>query len=366
MEIEMSFKMDYSDVALSAWKKHLECHSFDNYPGVLSMQGFAKLGEIMDSREVIEELKTAIEPFWQGKIPKAGGAFGHTLYRWGGSAAAYMVLKGMLPEAYEATAKSAESLMTEQPRDSRKIFHFPTGNRNDGSEGFIWIDTVFGICPFLLWIGLATKRQEFIEECCFQMLKHHEILFDESCGLYHQAIHFNLPGALTPAHWSRGCGWAAIALAEMVCDLPDSHKDYEEILEIYRKLMAGCCKHMDEKGMLHQAMEDASTYVETSGTGLVLYAMGRGLENGLLDESKYMEPFLRGLKGLSGYIALDGSIFNCCGSCLAPGNGTIEEYEAKEWKYNDLHAFGPVILLFGQAEQLHKTGRIPALTELVK
>ena len=93
------------------------------------------------------------------------------------------------------------------------------------------------------------------------------------------------------------------------------------------------------------------TYTETSGSGLILYTIGRGLERGILPET-YREVFLKGLRGMLGYIALDGSIYHTCRGCLAPGQGKIEDYMNWPWVRNDVHAFGPVALAFGQALRL--------------
>lgn len=361
----MNDKLNYSDIALMAWKRHLVCHSLNNYSGILTMHAVGRLAKITGSPELLDELKEHINPFWQEKIEKVVGVYGDTNYRCGGNATAFLVSRGMLPEASDVIVRFAEKLCSDQVRDSRGIFDMPNGNRLNGSKGFIFIDTVFGVCPFLLWTGLAANRPDFIDESCFQMIKHYEILFDESCLLFHQAINFNVPGALTKAHWSRGCGWAAIALAEMAYDLPEKHSNYHKIIEIYRKFMTGCRNHQDKNGMFHQAMEDVNTYAETSGSALILYAMGRGIKNGLLDKAEFEEPFLRGLKAMTRYIAVDGSVYNCCEGCCGPGTGTVADYNAKQWKLNDPHSFGPVILLFGQAEQLHTVGKIPALKSLL-
>jgi unsaturated rhamnogalacturonyl hydrolase len=358
------FNIKYSDVALTVWKQHLASHGLDHYAGILSLHAFARFAKIMKSEKMIDEVKNHLKSFWQGKVEKAYGMYGDNIYRWGGNATAFMLVRELLPEAYDATVSAAENLCTLQSRDSQGVFDFPTGNRSDGSEGFIWIDTVFGVCPFLLWTGLAAKRQDFIDESCFQMLKHHEILFDKSRKLYHQAINYNTPGALTSSYWSRGCGWGALALAEMVYDLPKDHKDYPEILQAFHDLMEGCVNHMDEDNMLHQAMEDSSSYVETSGTALVLYAIGRGIKNRSLNRDKYTDVFVKGVKSMMRYIALDGSVFNCCQGCLAPGKGTTKDYANREWLLNDIHSFGPIILLFGQAEQLQQVGVIPNLNEI--
>jgi unsaturated rhamnogalacturonyl hydrolase len=357
--------LSYSDAALAAWRQHLSTHELKHYCGILSMQGASRLAKIIKSDTLMGEVKDRLRPFWSGEVENVVSVYGKTVGKCGGNASAWMVLRGALPEALDSMVRHAETLCSAQPRDKRRIFQMPGGNWKDHSDGFIFIDTVFMVCPFLLWTGLAAKRRDFIDESCFQMIKHYEILFDKSMGLYHQCVNFNIPGALSPAHWSRGNGWAAIALAEMVYDLPKEHKDHGLILQMFRELMDGCLNHQDGNGMLHQSMEDKNSYTETSGTALVLYAMGRGLKNGSLDESKFKEPFLRGLRGMTRYVALDGSVFNCCPGCCGPGTGTVADYNAKAWALNDEHAFGPVILLFSQAEQLKIVGKIPEMKDLM-
>ena len=264
----------YSDVALTVWKQHLASCGLDHYAGIVSLQAFARLAKIMKSEEILKEAKENIKPLWQGKVPKAGGVYGDRVYRWGGNATAFMVLRGMLPEAYDALVATTDDLCKNQHRDSRGIFDMPNGNRRDGSKGFIWIDTVFGVCPFLLWTGLAAKRQDFIDESCFQMLKHHEILFNKELKIYHQAINYDAPGELTPSFWSRGCGWGALALAEMVYDLPKDHKNYPAIHQAFQDLMEGCRNHMDEDGMLHQAMATARPDEDTTAEAVLTRLAG--------------------------------------------------------------------------------------------
>jgi unsaturated rhamnogalacturonyl hydrolase len=104
-------------------------------------------------------------------------------------------------------------------------------------------------------------------------------------------------------------------------------------------------------------MTDFKSYAETSGTGLILYALGAGIERGLL-KAEVMEAFIKGLRGYSQYILPDGSVFHTCRGNLNPGAGTIADYKQAPPVLNDPHAFGPVTLAFGQALKL-------GITELV-
>ncbi len=357
----------YADLALSVWKRYVKSNQMTSYTTILAYHGAARLAKITKTPALLDEVKTLLIPFLTGDIKDVAGAYGKTVYKSGGNAAAYLVERGDLPEALPWMIEHADLLRSAQSRDALGRFDHPRGNRTDGSRGYLWIDTVFGICPFLLWTGLAAKRPEYIDEACFQMIEHHKVLFDPKLKVYHQAFNAVIPGTLTPGHWGRGHGWGVLALAELVYDLPKDHPQYQTLLAMFREAMEGTLALQDPDGMWHQALEDHGSYVESSGTGLILYAMGRGIKNGSLDEKLYRDAYLKGLRALTRYVAADGSVFNCCIGCLAPGvNGTVADYALHPWKLNDSHAFGPVIIAMGVAESLERNGRIPKLAELLE
>lgn len=126
---------------------------------------------------------------------------------------------------------------------------------------------------------------------------------------------------------------------------------------MFTELVNACLSVQDDKGVWHQEMTDLKSYVETSGTGLILYALGVGIEQGLLPPAA-MDSYIKGLRGYSQYIQPDGTVFHTCRGNLNPGTGTIAEYKQTPPVVNDPHAFGPVTLAFGQALKL-------GITELV-
>ena len=67
------------------------------------------------------------------------------------------------------------------------------------------------------------------------------------------------------------------------------------------------------------------------------------------------------------YISLDGSVFNTCTGCLAPGvAGTVADYASHPWFLNEEHAAGPQIMMLSQAETLVRRNDIPTLNQLLK
>ena len=361
----MNLNASYGDIALDLWKRYKEISKLRSYSAILTLNGMARLSKVTGNGELRAEVIEILRPFLSGEVSGVVGAYGENVYRFGGNAAAFLLVRGYLPEAKDVLIHSAELLCNEHPRDPDGLFGMP-----GRPHGFIWIDTVFGVCPFLLWTGLAAGRQDFVEESVRQMLGHHRRLFDPAMKLYHQAWNAKGDKKLTPAHWSRGVGWGLLALSEILYDLPKDHRDYPELLRAYRDVLEGCRAVQDPEGLWHQAMEDCGSYIETSGSALILYAVGRGLKNGSIaseDYDSFKSLYLRGLRTMFRYISLDGSVFNTCTGCLAPGvAGTVADYAAHPWLLNEEHAAGPQIMMLSQAETLVRRNEIPTLCQLLK
>jgi unsaturated rhamnogalacturonyl hydrolase len=258
-----------------------------------------------------------------------------------------MLYLGKLPEAAEVARTYADEIMKDAPRDPNGILCHP----NDPSAQKVWIDVAFAVTPFLVYTGRALDEDRYVEEGFQQTAKMVNLLRDPANGLLNQSVNYRGPGHRSQDHWSRGNGWGIHGLTELVQGLPDDHPRRAESERLFIDLLEVCLKFQDGDGMWHQEITRPDSYVETSGTGLILYALGVALERSLVSDT-LRTAFRRGLHGCLRYIALDGSVHNCCGGCLCPGDGTIEDYMAKPHPLNDPHAFGPMVLLFDQAVRL--------------
>ena len=350
--------MSYSMIAYKVWKRYKNLSFPMSYTMTFTGYGALRLADVTGDGDLRADVVKRLLPMLNGEVAKAEGFYGEHVYRWGGNAAAWALLKGDLPESAAGILCAAcEALIRHQPRCNDGIFCQKTWYDRT-KWGLRWIDSVFGVCPFLLWTGLKCGRKDFIDEAAAQMRYHHELLFDPERKLYHQAIDGKRP-ELTPGYWSRGMGWGLHALADLAADLPKDHPERDYILKAYRDAVDGCLAYQDPNGMWHQSMEDFGTYLESSGTSLILYALGKGIRTGSFTDEKYLSAFRRGLKALTGYVCLDGSVQNCCGGCLGPGyNGTTADYQLRSWVPNDTHAFGGPLLAFTEAVELAKKGII--------
>jgi hypothetical protein len=202
-----------------------------------------------------------------------------------------------------------------------------------------------------LYSGLRFGKPEYVDFAVFQTLESFRILRDEKTGLIHQGRGFQGEGKISEDCWSRGNGWGAFALAILVRDLPESHPKRQEVVQLAQRFFASVLKYQDKQGLWHQEMTDPTSYIETSGSGILLYSLGIMLEKGLLNKS-YQKNLIKGLRGYLDYIRTDGSVSHTCIGNLCPGKGTKEDYKNQRWQLDDYHAFGPVVLAFTQAVKM--------------
>jgi unsaturated rhamnogalacturonyl hydrolase len=346
--------MNTKQIARQAFLRHQALHSLADYRGILSLHAYARLALISaqsgGDEDLLAHSRALLLPFVRGERECRGANFNN--YCCGGNGTAYLLYQGRLPEAEAAVRRYAEGLLHNAPRDENGVFCHP----QYPGEGRIWIDVAFAVTPFLLFAGLALGQEAYVEEAIDQTLAMCALLRDPTVGLLHQCKNFRGPGLLSEDHWSRGNGWGLLALSELVGYLPREHPRRGEVERAFVDLVQACLRVQDAQGMWHQELTDANSYVETSGTGLILYAVGVGLEQGLLP-SETQQAFSAGLRGYLAYIRPDGSVYHTCRGCLCPGQGRILDYEARAPVLNDPHAFGPVTLAFGQALRLGIVGR---------
>lgn len=334
-----------SVLARSAFEKHLEVHgNLDHYTGIVSLHGLARLAVLSDSPGLLKEARHQLMPYvrgersWNCNFPN---------YLCGGNASAFLLYSGHLPEVADPVRKYAEQLMREAPRDPSGILSHPKWP----SEHRIWIDTAFAVTPFLLFAGLALQNEEYVEEAYQQTAKMVDIFRNAENGLLHQSRNFNGPGRFSEDHWSRGNGWGAYALTELAVYLPESHPRKSEAVRRYVDHVESCASVQNRDGLWCQEMTEHRSYVETSGSALLLYALAAGIRAGLIAEEN-RSRLENGLRGLLAYISTDLDIYHTCRGCLSPGQGTKLDYMAQSPLPNDCHAFGPVVLAMAEAAAL--------------
>jgi rhamnogalacturonyl hydrolase YesR len=339
---QISHDIQTCNIILRAFAKGQQNMEISTYPGTLLLHGMSEYALIKGNEDILSQVVEPLIKFGSGDIKAAGNFFS---YEAGGSGSAYLSWKGATDKLDSQVAAAAGKMMTQQNRTPDGLMTVKSMTHQ------MFIDVAFAVTPYLLYSGLKFNKPEQVDYAVFHTLESFRILKDEKTGLIHQGRGFQGEGKISEDNWSRGNGWGAFALAILVRDLPDSHPKKQEVIDLARQFFTAVIKFQNKQGMWHQEMSDPNSYVETSGSGLLLFSLGVMLEKNVFPK-QYLNNFKQGLSGYLDYIASDGSVSNTCIGCLCPGKGTKEDYKNRKWELNDYHAFGPVVLAYMQAAKM--------------
>ena len=321
-----------------------------NYPGILTMWAGAQAALIADDKEWLDEVNSYLKKYpFEFEEPGTYFVYNFDNYRVGGLGKAWMIMKGYFEDHKDVLKEYAEKTL-EAPRSDDGIICHP---RN--ADKRIWIDVVYAVTPYMLYAGIIFDEPRYIDFAVEQCFKMYDVFMDESNGLLHQTRGFMGDAtSISHDHWSRGNGWGIIGLCELVRYLPKDSKYYNEAVERFKAHCAALIKYQDYRGLWKQSIAEPLAWEESSGTGIILYAIGIGIRLGILDKETYFPVLEKGIYGLCQFcVNPDYSIEKCCAGCCCPeGKGTIESYLVSVMaRKDDPHAFGPVIMALTEAER---------------
>jgi unsaturated rhamnogalacturonyl hydrolase len=106
--------------------------------------------------------------------------------------------------------------------------------------------------------------------------------------------------------WSRGTGWYVAAIVDILKYLSPTHPRYNEMKTLLNNLVIGIKNNQDATtGLWYQVVDkqDSShNYLESSGSGLIIYALKTAVDNDWIDSS-YLTVAQKGWQGLQTEIA---------------------------------------------------------------
>ena len=318
---------------------------YTHYAGSVFTQALAEYAACTGSRTDMAEAIT--DRFLEGSLVGTGSFIS---YFTGGTLVPEMVLQGY-GKAAGLSASTARRMWEEQARNRDGVM-LPAWT-NPHEKNSLFIDCVLAATPYLLYAGLAENKPEYLDYAAWMTLKTFEDLRDPESGLVHQAraVMWMPEGQVTEDCWSRGNGWGAMALAALLKDLPKDNRYRSDVENLSRNFFEAVLRYQDPEGLWHQEMTYPDSYPEISGSGLLLYGIGRAIEAGVLDRSR-LSAFRKGIEGMLTYVDANGNIGNTCSGCLAWGDGSKDAYAAHEYYCNERHAFGPVLFALTEALSL--------------
>ena len=335
------------ELALNFYRRYAQVEEINNYYGLLANYALVQVCHEMDDEVLLQSCRELLLCYPDGVQHPY---YNFSCYRLGGNAAAWADMMGIQKRRPGELKAFADSTMA-GPKEKGGLLCMPGREK----EGWIWIDTLTAITPFMLFTGLSLGEEAYIDFAAKQCFGMYEALLDHSCGLLHQCRGFLPNGKCSEDHWSRGNGWGYLALAELVQYLPSDSRHREKAERYFRDLSTALLPWQSERGLWRQEITWESAWEESSGTALILYGMGIGLRIGCLNPDVYMPVFRKGLEGLVKYVANpDFSTELSCPGCLCPGDGSIHAYVTdKQPQKDEHHSYGAFMLALVEA---HRNG----------
>lgn len=196
-----------------------------------------------------------------------------------------------------------------------------------------WIDDMFMITTIQLQAFLATKDKKYIDRAAYEMTVYLDSLQRPNGLFYHAGD--------VPFFWSRGNGWMAVGMADLLKNLPADNANRQEILLQYKKMMNTLKENQRTDGMWGQLIDDPESWSETSGTAMFTYAMITGVKHGWLNEEEFAPVAKKAWIALVSNIDEKGAVKNVC-----EGTNKLNSrqyYLDRKKNTGDMHGQAPVL-----------------------
>jgi rhamnogalacturonyl hydrolase YesR len=209
-------------------------------------------------------------------------------------------------------------------------------------EARYWVDDLYMISAVQVQAFRATRDQKYLDRAALTAAAYLDKL-QQPNGLFFHATD-------SPFFWSRGCGWYAAGMAELLSELPANHPKRARIMEGYKKMMAALLKFQGEDGLWRQLIDHPESWSETSGTGMFTFAMVTGVKRGWLDAKTYGPAARKAWLALVKNLDADSNVKEVCiGTSKAfqeVGSDPavqLKYYLDRGRKTGDLHGQAPIL-----------------------
>ena len=110
--------------------------------------------------------------------------------------------------------------------------------------------------------------------------------------------------------WGRGNAWVVGGLCQILNYMPADFPSRSRYKQLFTEMMIKIASLQDNQGYWHASMLDPESYPspETSSTGLFTYALWWGINQGLLEESRFKQQAIKGWRALVEAVHSDGML----------------------------------------------------------
>jgi rhamnogalacturonyl hydrolase YesR len=285
------------------------------YPEVCAWYGSLNVAKEIDDRDLTSRLVQKFDRFLTPEGAKYVSPQAHVDFR----------VFGIVPlEVYKQTKDRRYLEIGQGLADKQWENPTPDGIT---AEARYWIDDMYMITAVQVQAYRATGDKKYLERAAKTEVAYLDKL-QQPNGLF-----FHAPDS--QFYWSRGNGWEAAGMTELLLSLPKNHPLRSRIVAGYNKMMESLLKYQGEDGLWRQLLDHPESWSETSGTGMFTFAMITGVKNGWLPKKTYGPAARKAWLGLVKHIDENGNISDVCEGTNK--GSSVQYYLDRKRLTGDLH-----------------------------
>ena len=210
------------------------------------------------------------------------------------------------PKMIEPSRQALDSII-QNPREASLEYY-----AKDSHSRWCWCDALFMAPTSFARMGKVTGDSKYFDFMDREFWISYDTLYCSSEKLFFRDTRYKTMREENgeKVFWGRGNGWVAGALTIIIENLPDNYPSRQRYIRLFGEMMERVAGLQDEKGFWHPSMLDYEAYPmpETSASGFFTYALWWGINQGYLNEQKYLPHAEKGWEALCSAVHDDGKL----------------------------------------------------------
>lgn len=196
------------------------------------------------------------------------------------------------------------------PPDAKSLDFNQPGNKK--LDLWSWCDALFMSPPAFVRLYAATGNKQYLEYAVKNWWRTTDYLYDKKEHLFFRdSRYFDKREANgEKVFWSRGNGWVMAGLVRMLQYMPTNYPERPRFEKLFRDMARRVVELQQPDSLWHASLLDPKDYPEkeTSGSGLITYALAWGINQGILSKRQFEPAVLKAWTAIVNCIEPDGKL----------------------------------------------------------
>jgi len=199
------------------------------------------------------------------------------------------------------------------------------------TQRWCWADAIFMSPPVWAQLSKITGDERYLEFMDKEFWVTTNYLYNKEEHLYlRDSRYFSKRDSNGQAiYWGRGNGWVLAGIARIIPNLPEDFAKREDYIKLFTDMSQHIRAAQSKDGSWPSSLLDTSAkpVAESSGTGLLVFGLAWGVNNGYLDRATYLPVIEKAWASLVRSTDKTGKLGWVQQVAFAPGSATKNDTE---------------------------------------